>query len=137
VDYDNNVERGLFGNLDAWATLFFNFRSSCSGYNNEKNHGLVQGNLTTRDADAIVRYIDHNSKSLDQILREKFVQVKDADYLEHIVRAIREAYRSDGIKLEGVNNVSEKAELSKYTKEELAKKLIYVADREITRKRRG
>lgn len=137
VDYDNNVERGLFGELDAWATLFFNFRSSCSGYNNEKNHGLVQGNLTTRDADAIVRYIDHNSKSLDQILREKFVQVKDADYLEHIVRAIREAYRSEGIKLEGVNNVSEKAELSKYTKEDLAKKLIYVADREITRKRRG
>ena len=42
------------------------------------------GMITTRDASAIVRYIGHNSKSIDSIIDEKFTQTKDINYLKAI-----------------------------------------------------
>jgi len=55
------------------------------------------GIVTTRDASDIVRYIGHNSKKVDQVLSEKFVQTKSEDYLKFIMNKFKEYYQIDRV----------------------------------------
>ncbi len=115
--YDNQVERIIFTNLDDWYDLFIKFRQICDAYAKKNNYDSAPGIVTTRDAAAIAKYVSHNSKSLDQVLREKFVQVKDKDYLEFIIRNLEKMYSLDGV--EDIDKP-----LSAYNRVELAKKLV-------------
>ena len=93
--YDNVVEQKIFGNYTNWYEIFIKFREACEIY--AKQHGLdvAPGIGTTRDAAAIVKYINHNSKSIDQIMREKFTQTKERDYLSFLKKKFSEFYSLD------------------------------------------
>ena len=122
--YDNQVEKTIFTNLDDWYDLFIKFRKICDDYAKKNNYYSAPGIVTTRDASAIAKYVSHNSKTLEQVLREKFVQVKDNDYLEFIIKNLERMYN-----LDDVNDIDKP--LSDYTKEELAKKLVYTCNQAI------
>ena len=91
-----------------------------------KREGLdtPPGIVTTRDAAAITKYIRHNSKSIDQVIREKFVQTKSDSYLKFISKQAKEMY--------GLSDVSEELtdypQLSEVPSEELGKRLILACD---------
>ena len=93
--YDNLVEQKIFGQYTNWYEIFIKFREACDLY--AKQHGLdtAPGIGTTRDAAAIVKYINHNSKSIDQIMREKFTQTKERDYLSFLKKKFSEFYSLD------------------------------------------
>lgn len=137
-DYDYNLEQGIFAGLPAWSELFFKFRKVCIDYANIHKKGYAQGIVTTRDADAIVRYIKHNSKHLDQILNEKFIQVKDKEYLRYIYNGLIELYSKEEEKIimNGDVDVAEKSELIKYDREDVAKKLVYMTKQIVDPKKR-
>jgi hypothetical protein len=116
--YDNQVEKIIFANLDEWYDLFVKFRQICDGYAKKNNYDSAPGIVTTRDASAIAKYVLHNSKSLDQVLREKFVQIKAKDYLEYIIRNLSNMYD-----LENVEDTVKP--LDAYSRRELAKHLVY------------
>lgn len=87
IDYDNRVEEKIFGKYKEWYKYFITFRAACTAYYLQEKHKKntsIQGNATTRDARAIVRYIEHDSKTVDQIMREQFIQIKDDKYLSFI-----------------------------------------------------
>lgn len=90
--YDNRVEERIFGEYKAWYNIFVNFRKACDEYAKRQGLSTPIGVVTTRDASAIVKYIGHNSKSIDQILDEKFVQTKSEDYLQFIVNEFSDMY---------------------------------------------
>ncbi len=119
-DYDDRLEEKIFGEYQSWYKFFVNFRKACEKY--AKSNGLTSapGIVTSRDASAIVKYIHHNSKTLDQVLMEKFVQTKNPDYLSAIIGYMEQVYqipRNDsGI---DYNELS-----GKVSEEVLAKKLI-------------
>ena len=130
--YDNQIEGIIFKGLDAWYVLFTNFRKMCDIIAPELGRDAPQGIVTTRDAAAIAKYVRHNSKTLDQVLREKFVQVKDNNYLNHIIKRTEEAYDLDA---DDITDIDDKP-LDAYTEEELGKKLIYTCKQAIETGRR-
>lgn len=107
--YDSEVEKKIFGRYSAWYNLFIKFRSICDSYAKREGLCYAPGMITTRDASAIVKYINHNSKSVDQIMREKFTQTKNDDYLGFIANELnniysfgKESVNTDNVKLSDV-----------------------------------
>ena len=90
--YDNLVEQKIFGQYKDWYEIFIKFREACDSYAKQNGLDVAPGIGTTRDAAAIVKYINHNSKSIDQIMREKFTQTKERDYLSFLRKKFREFY---------------------------------------------
>lgn len=123
-NYDNRVEQRIFGEYESWYNLFVNFRSICDAYAKKEGLDTPPGIVTTRDAAAITKYIRHNSKSIDQVIREKFVQTKSDSYLKFIIKQTKEMY--------GLSDISEELtdyqQLSEVPSEELGKRLILACD---------
>ena len=125
--YDNQVEEQILSEWnDSWYKLFTCFRDVCDGWADKKKKEHAQGIITTRDASAIARYIRHNSKTIDQVMREKFTQVKDVNYLTHIKDRTHEMFPSVPQTDLGIIK-----RLGEYSKEELAQKLMYTCSNEI------
>ena len=124
IDFDNRVEEKIFGKYKDWYNYFITFRAACSAYYLEEKHkrnASIQGNATTRDARAIVRYIEHDSKTVDQIIREQFVQIKDDKYLSFIENFYANKYRlPNKMSFPDLRNVP----LSKVREQDLAKSLV-------------
>ena len=91
--YDNRVEERIFGDYTSWYNLFVNFRKICDDYAKMQGLDTPIGVVTTRDASAIVKYINHNSKSVNQVLDEKFVQTKSPEYLKFIMKKLGQIYQ--------------------------------------------
>ena len=121
--YDNRVEQRIFGEYEAWYNLFVNFRKICDDYAKQQGLDAPIGVVTTRDASAIVKYINHNSKSVDQIMAEKFVQTKSPSYTEFIKKNIKRMYGFDSCEVR--NN---RAPLSQVKEIDLAKRLVRRCD---------
>ncbi len=120
-DYDNRVEERIFGEYTNWYNLFINFRKCCDEYATKNGLSTPPGMITTRDASAIMKYISHNSKSVEQVLREKFIQTKDDNYLKVIANSMKKIY---GIEEENVE-IPEGTLLGSVDEVVLAKKLVY------------
>ena len=121
-DYDNKVEERIFGEYKDWYNFFVNFRKCCEEYAKKNGLSSAPGITTTRDASAIKKYIVHNSKSVDQLLREKFIQTKDENYLKVIADSMRKIYGISGTEDKVLNENDKLAEIDEVT---LAKKLVY------------
>ncbi len=121
VDYDNRVEESILHEYPEWYEFFVSFRNACMKY--AKNEGLVsvQGVTTTRDASAIKKYISHNSKSVDQVIAERFIQIKDSEYRKALGRTIADKY---GLDYDGCEDFSFKGTLKKADGKVLAKKFV-------------
>ncbi len=122
IDFDDRVEQKILEGYPVWYKFITDFRRICTEY--AENNGLSStlGATTTRDAAAIKKYIDHNSKTIDQIIAEKFVQIKDSEYRKALAREIAELYHVD---YDGANNPSFKKTLASADEKVLAKKFIY------------
>lgn len=125
TNYDNRVEYRIFGDNESWYQLFTNFRSICDAYAKREGLDTPPGIVTTRDAFAITKYIKHNSKSIDQVIREKFVQTKSDSYLKFIIKQAQEIY---GLSEVTESDLVEYEYLSDVPGEELGKRLIYACD---------
>ena len=90
-DYDNEVEKTILGDYKAWYDIIVKFRSACMAYSNSTGV-YAKGIITTRDASLISKYIRHNSKTVDEVLSQKFVQIKDEAYLNAIAQELRKYY---------------------------------------------
>lgn len=120
VNYDNRVEERIFGDYRNWYEFFVNFRRACDEYAKKEGLDTAPGIGTTRDAAAIVKYIGHNSKTVDQVLREKFVQTKPQDYLEFLVKMMKKYYE-----FERITDVDFNGDLREVPELVLAKKFTY------------
>lgn len=95
IDYDSRVEERILRDYPEWYRFTVAFRNACIEFADNNSLDSPQGITTTRDADAIKKYIDHNSKSVEQIIQEKFVQIKDSDYLITLAKLIANEYNID------------------------------------------
>lgn len=122
IDYDKRVEEKIFGNNTEWYKFFESFRNACNRY--ALNNGLetAPGIGTTRDASAICKYIRNNSKTLDQVLEEKFVQTKNSEYREELGRYIANAYN---INYDNIQDIYVDTPLKDIKVKTIAKKFIY------------
>ena len=92
VDYDDRVEEQILKDYPEWYDFFIKFRNACVKYSKSIGHQSPQGITTTRDAAAIKKYISHNSKSIDQVLQERFIQIKDSEYRKALAKSIAKEY---------------------------------------------
>ena len=122
VNYDNRVEEHIFGDFKEWYDFFVAFRLACEAYAKKARLSTAPGIGTTRDASAIRKYVDHNSKSLAQIIAERFVQTKSEQYRESIGRFIANKYdiEYDGLKAQEVTD-----ELAKIKAKTIAREFVY------------
>ncbi len=118
--YDNQVEKRIFREYDSWYQLFINFRKACDSWAKVQGKDSAAGIGTTRDAEAIAKYISNNSKSVDEIMRQKFIQTKDVDYLSHLEREFRKFYDITG----SIGELKEPSNLAGASEKYLAKKFI-------------
>ena len=120
VPYDNRVEESILHDYYNWYKFFVNFREFCEDYANKQGQETAQGNASTRDASDIYRDVSLNAKTMDQMMSQYFVQIKDDDYREALVRKFAAFYDLD--------NESEYKEytgkLADASEVELAKQLI-------------
>lgn len=103
IDYDNRVEKIILNDVPEWYQFFIDFRKACIKYASSNGMEAARGITTTRDAAAIKKYIEHNSKSLDQVIEEKFIQTKDSEYLKALGRTIASMYNIDYDNCEELN----------------------------------
>ena len=122
VDYDDRVEEKILKDYPEWYQFFIDFRHACQKYSESIGYSSAQGITTTRDAAAIKKYISHNSKSVDQVIAEKFVQIKDSEYRNALGNEIAKIY---GINYRDCDNPQYKGTLEKADGKVLAKKFIY------------
>lgn len=131
-DYDNRIEQRIFGEFTEWYDFFIHFRQACDAYAISEGVDTAPGIATTRDASAIVRYINHNSKTVEQILRHKFIQTKSEEYLNVLINEMKKYYS-----IEKASNPEFDGPLRDVSSKVLAKKFIYGCKSEIeSRKRR-
>lgn len=121
-DYDNRVEQRIFGEYENWYNLFINFRKCCDDYATRNGLSVAPGMITTRDAAAIKKYIRHNSKSVEQVIREKFVQTKDESYRMSIAKTISSIY---GFRDKDDVEIPEGMALGEIEEAVLARKLVH------------
>lgn len=122
IDYDNRVEEQILKDYPSWYKFFIDFREACSNFATNNGLEAPQGTTTTRDAAAIKKYVDHNSKSIDQIIAERFIQIKDSEYRKALGKKIAEIYQID---YSNCKNSEFKDELKKVDEKVLAKKFVY------------
>jgi len=120
VNYDNRIEKRIFGDYKEWYEFFVYFRKACDEYAITEGLDTASGIATTRDAAAIVRYINDGSKTVEEIIRQKFVQTKPNSYLSFLMNRMKKYY---GINDE--NDVYYNGTLSEISSKVLAKKFIY------------
>ena len=114
VPYNDEVEKMILNEYENWYTFFVRFRNACDEYAKTQNKDEAQGNASTRDAADLLRDIKLNAKTLDQIMRQYFVQTKDSDYRNSLIRYMCNAYGiSDSLNLMYVMKVH----LQKHKKE--------------------
>ncbi len=121
-NYDNRIEKGIFGDNTSWYDFFVKFRLACDAWSVSRGLDTAQGIGTTRDASSIVRYINHNSKNVDQIMDEKFIQIKDDVYLQFLEKKFREFYNIGEISLD--DNIETPKLLKDANEKLLARKFI-------------
>jgi ABC-type dipeptide/oligopeptide/nickel transport system ATPase component len=121
IDYDNRVEQQILNDYPEWYKFFIDFRDACKKYADSMGYSSAQGITTTRDAAAIKKYIMHNSKSVDQVIAERFVQIKDSEYRKALGNTIADIY---GISYQDCQNPNYKGSLEKVDRKVLAKKFI-------------
>ena len=126
VNYDNRVEKNIFGKNNDWYNFFVSFRKACDDYARGQGLDSSIGIGTTRDAAAINKYIKNNSKSLDQVISEKFIQTKSQEYLEALGRYIANIYNIDYDRQDDVG--TSKLQVDSKT---IAKKFVYKCKRGI------
>lgn len=131
-NYDNRVEQRIFGEYESWYNLFVNFRLICDAYAKREGLDTPPGIVTTRDAAAITKYIRHNSKSVDQVIREKFVQTKNDNYLNFIISKAKDIYGLDKV----VEDDQCFSQLSEVPDKELGKRLVLACSNAINNGRR-
>lgn len=95
IDYDDRVEERILRDVPAWYKFFVDFRNACLKYASSNGIEAAQGITTTRDAAAIKKYIEHDSKTIEQVIEEKFTQTKDPEYLKALGRTIASIYGLD------------------------------------------
>ena len=122
IDYDNRVEERILAAYPAWYKFIVDFRTVCADYADENGIEAPQGTTTTRDAAAIKKYIEHNSKSADQVIAERFVQIKDSEYRKALGKAIATMYDID---YSNCSNPKFNKPLAKADDKVLAKKFVY------------
>lgn len=126
VDYDNRVEERILKDYPVWYKFFIDFRNACMDYSRRVSNDSPQGITTTRDAAAIKKYIEHNSKSVDQVLAEKFIQIKDDEYKKALASIIASKY---GISSQKCDNPSYNGSLATASEKVLAKKFVYACQK--------
>ena len=139
--YDNQVEGIILKDYAAWYRLFKVFRKVCDEYAKEHKQSTAQGIITTRDAAAIAKYVRHNSKKLENVLEEKFIQIKNKEYIEHLMAGIKREYKLNITdELNKIPDISKEEEkdgiLSEYNEDALAKKFVYTCAKTIMSGRR-
>lgn len=118
--YDNRLENVIFKDYEGWYNFFVNFRKVCDEYAEKHGLAVAPGITTTRDASAIVRYLEHDSKDAETILRQKFIQTKNDTYLNFLKQRFYSIYN-----LENEDTFTTPEELaSKLSEKVLAKKFI-------------
>lgn len=122
IDYDSRVEEKILSKYPAWYEFFVNFRKACSKYAEHNGLETALGTATTRDASAIRKYIDHDVKTIDQILFEKFIQIKDSEYRKALGREIANMY---DINYGDCNNPDFNGSLGDASNKVIAKKFVY------------
>jgi len=127
IDYDDRVEEKILHNYPEWYQFFIQFRKACMSYAKDNEIDSAQGITTTRDAAAIKKYIIHDSKSVDQIIDEKFIQIKDSEYRKALGRFIAKQY---GINYDSCKDFIFNGPLEKADGKVLAKKFIVASKRE-------
>ena len=112
IDYDTDLEKKMMGGLNEWYDFLINFRSICTSYakNSDSNNTPV-GSISTRDFERIKRYLDHNSKDVDQLVLEMLIQTKDDEYCKKLAHELASIYsfRENEIVNPEFNEASRKA----------------------------
>ena len=122
IDYDDRVEKLILKDYPEWYDFFISFRRACSQYAANSGLETPQGTTTTRDATAIKKYVEHNSKTLDQIIFERFIQIKDSEYRKALGKLIANMYSFD---YSSCNDQKFNGPIKKAEAKVLAKKFVY------------
>lgn len=123
IAYDSKLEANILREYKGWYKFFLNFRKACEDYAvyNGNEPETAQGNASTRDASDLLRAIRFNSKPLDEIITQYFVQIKDKEYRGEIAKSIAEKYNLSS----DLSDIGDyKGKLAKATEKEIAQQFI-------------
>ena len=126
VGYNAPLEAKIFAGKQEWYDFFNYFRGSCEGYFESISEQEVEGNLTTNDARTLVDIIEDDSMPVSSIMRGLFVQIKDDNYLQHLITDVVNHYKisdDDNIDIEALNDIP----LKDLNKAQIASAFVYEA----------
>ena len=98
---------------------------ACTSYAHSQGEQEAAGITTTRDASDIKRDVKLDAKTLDQMITQYFVQIKDDEYRNALAREIIHDYKEEGLDV-SVDETYEDytGELADASREDIAKQFI-------------
>lgn len=118
IDYDDGIEERILGSYPGWYKFLIKFRTFCKKY----SFGTEEI-PTIRDVAFLKKYIEHNSKTVDQIIAEKFVHTKNQKCCNALVSVFSNLY---GFEYDQSTDIEYTADLKNVDEKILAKKLINI-----------
>ena len=125
IEYDPRVEKSILSEYDEWYDFFVKFRNACTSYAHSQDEQEAAGITTTRDASDIKRDVKLDAKTLDQMITQYFVQIKDDEYRNALAREIIHDYEEEGLDVSVDETYGDyTGELADASREDIAKQFI-------------
>ncbi|MCX4249372.1 MAG: AAA family ATPase [Bacilli bacterium] len=85
VDYNNEIEKRILRDKKAWFEFAVSFRNAIESIQLSNEDTInSSGTFTTRDASDVVEYLDDDTFTYRELIKYKFIQTKDREYLSQI-----------------------------------------------------
>lgn len=133
--YDRGVEEKIFGKYDNWRDFFWFFREQCDNWAVSNGMDSSEGNVTTADASTLVECINENAMNVSMIMDGLFVQIKEPDYLGHLIKNVNKKYGISEITDEKIDNYN-KTPLKELEVKQIAESFVYEANKVMEREKK-
>ena len=97
IGYDSKIEDKILESYPDWYSFAIEFRKATDNWARDNSKEVAPGVFTTRDAKYLKKYLDHESKTMEQIINSQFIQTKDIDYLTELLSLLEREYSSRNI----------------------------------------
>lgn len=85
IDYNNEIEKKILRDKKAWLEFAVSFRDAIEDIQLSGEDTInSSGTFTTRDASDVIEYLDDHTFTYRELIKYKFIQTKDPDYLRQI-----------------------------------------------------
>lgn len=90
IGYDESVEKSLIKDYPEWYNFILSFRNAQKSWEGNEGELTLEDAITTADIETINKLLNDRVYTINKLIALKFIQTKNREYLEAILRYLKE-----------------------------------------------